>query len=184
MQISARTSYLRTVIVILIILFYSAFSASDSTSIPVLRPGAIEIGIGGAFISTASLSTFQLNIRAARLFAAGKKAFWGLEIENSFAHLRSSNQLDIQGIISWQKPLNSAPLHFILSIGGGFRQEWLGSFRKSDYPFGFGIGSRIMISNRSAIRIDYQYRKFNNRVSGNFSENRIIFSLSLLFRNR
>jgi hypothetical protein len=70
-----------------------------------------------------------------------------------------------------------------IALGGGVRQEWIGSFSRLRYLAGTDIGVRALMGNRAAIRAEYSFRRVLHDPVADFSEHRIMLGISILFRN-
>ena len=71
-----------------------------------------------------------------------------------------------------------------IALAAGVRQEWLGSFREDRYPVGLHLGARFLLGDRVAARLEYRYDRFLGDPVADFDEQRLVFGLSLLLRNR
>ena len=61
--------------------------------------------------------------------------------------------------LTWQNRLGKSAVYPYLAIGGGLRQEWLGSFKQIRYPLGINLGLRTLINQHAAIRLEYKLRR-------------------------
>ena len=154
----------------------------DSQSPPSILSGAIELGFSGALTAVEGLSQASLALRTGT-FKQALAGLAGFEIELAYSHVRSFDLIDLQGLLSWQRPLGETSLYMHISMGGGLRQEWLASFRQSRYPIGFNLGIRALFSERAAIRIEYKFRRIFRDPISNFSEHQLAIGLSIFFRN-
>jgi hypothetical protein len=70
-----------------------------------------------------------------------------------------------------------------VSAGGGVRYEEIGSFSQVLYPVGLSVGVRSLFGPRSAMRVEYRFRRILNDPSADFSEHSVMIGLSVFFRN-
>ena len=154
----------------------------DSQSRPSIVIGAIELGFSGALTAVEGLSQASFALRTGT-FVQAPGGLTGFEIELAYSHVRSLDLLDVQGLLSWQRPLGETSLYVHVSLGGGLREEWLGSFRQVRYPIGFNSGIRALFSQRAAIRFEYKFRRILQDPISNFSEHQLAVGVSMFFRN-
>jgi hypothetical protein len=151
-------------------------------SVPKIRAGAIELGLAGSMTSIDGISNAVLYLRGGSFIdAIGGRG--GAEVELSYAHSSIADQAGIEGNISWIYLFSGSPLIPYVAVGGGVRQEWIGSFSQIRYPIGASAGVRTMVGNRAAIRIDYLFRRITNDPVADYSEHRIVIGLSIFFNN-
>ena len=155
----------------------------DSQSPASILRGAIELGFSGALTAVEGLSQVSLALRTGT-FVQAPAGLAGFEIELAYSHVRWFDFMEVQGLLSWQRPLGETSLHMHFSLGGGLRREWLGSFRQSRYPVGLNFGIRALFSERAAIRFDYKFRHILRDPISNFSEHQLAIGLSIFFRKR
>ncbi len=158
---------------------------TDSTqTIARIQPGAVEIGASGSLTSIDGVSEATIFLHSQIFKAVSGKSLVGVGGEVGFAHIRSFDQLDIQGNISWQQPFANSAIYYFFLLGGGLRFEWLGSFRETLYPAGGNIGIYALISQWTAFRFDYRFQRiFGNPIS-NFNEHRFMIGISVFLRNK
>jgi hypothetical protein len=162
----------------------SADSDADSNSkTPFrLRSGTVEIGAAGALSSVegdtrATVSVLSTTFRP--LFGG----LAGLGGDAGYTHVNSLDVLELEAHATWQKPLRGASVYPFLGVGGGLRQEWLGSFRTARYPLGIDSGFRVLLTSTTAIRTEYRWRRILGDPVADFSEHRLLVGVSLLFSN-
>ena len=148
-----------------------------------IQSGAVEVGVGGSLTIIDGLSNAAFSFRSSYFNQLGSESLIGVGGELGFAHIRSLNQLDIQGNISWQQPFSESPVYYFFLLGGGVRFEWLGSFRETLYPLGINLGINALISPRASFRFDYSFRRIFGNSTSNFNEHRFIIGLSVFLRN-
>ena len=161
---------------------HSFAGEKDSQSPPSILSGAIELGLSGALTVVEGLSQASFGLRTGT-FVNAPAGLAGFEIELAYSHVRSLDLIDLQGLLSWQRPVGETSLYVHISLAGGLRSEWLGSFRQSRYPVGLNLGIRALFSERAAIRLDYKFRRILHDPISNFSEHQLAFGLSIFFRN-
>lgn len=147
---------------------------------PRLRPGAIEIGFAGSLVSVAGSARTTLALRGGGFRTAGP-GLGGFEVELGYNHVRSLDTAELQGNVSWQHAAGS--VHPFVALGGGVRQETLGSFSQARYPVGFAFGLRSLFGTGAAFRIEYRYRRLLNDPVADFTEHHTWVGFSILLRN-
>ena len=157
--------------------------AHAAAAAPELRPGAVEVGLAG------SLTSIEGSTRSVLLLRAGsfRRAFSGLaglEAEFGYTHDRALDGLDLEAGASWQHRAAASAVYPFAAIGGGLRQEKLGSFGQARYPVGFAMGARALFGTRAAVRIEYRYRRVLNDPVADFTEHQALTGISLFFRNQ
>ena len=156
--------------------------AAAAAEAPRLRAGAIEVGLSGSLTSVEGSRRSILALRAGSFL----RAFSGLavfEAEVGYHHQRSLDEVELQGAVAWQHALGRSAIHPFVALGGGVRQEWLGSFSEARYPVGFALGVRALFDVRAAMRVEYRYRRVFRDPVADFTEHEALVGLSLLFRN-
>lgn len=149
---------------------------------PRLRAGAIEIGVAGALTSVEGSTRSTLALRGGS-FLHVFSGLGGLEAEVGYHHERSLNALDAEGAVSWQRAVAGGGLYPFVAIGGGVREEKLGSFSQARYPVGFALGARLLASSHAALHLEYRYRRLLHDPVANFTEHQVLTGISLLLRN-
>jgi hypothetical protein len=149
---------------------------------PVLRPGAIEIGVGGSMTTVEGITHGAVSVRGGYFLNAlrglvGAEAVWG------FSHVESLDETELEIALSWQRRFAKSASYPFVSIGGGLRNEEIGSFGDVRYPLGFSIGVRSLVGQRGGFRIEYRYRRVLDDPISDFSEHHITIGLSLFFHN-
>ncbi len=147
-----------------------------------IAPGAIEIGAGGALVAVEGSTRASLAARAGTFIAAGPGRL-GFEIEPAWSHVGELDGLEWGGAVSWQLATGSSADAFFVALAGGWREEWLGSFRQARFPVGLNFGCRALFSRRGGIRTEYRYRRLLHDPVAAFSEHQVLVGVSLLFRN-
>ncbi len=147
-----------------------------------LRPGAIEVGLAGSVASVAGSTRASVALRLGSFRAAGS-GLAGFEAELGYTHVQALDTVDLGGNVSWQHAAGASSLHPFFALGGGLRQETLGSFSQARYPVGFALGLRALVGPRAALRVEYRYRRILNDPVANFTEHDALVGLSILLRN-
>src|ERR1051326_3357552 len=136
-----------------------ARAQSDSTmGTPRLHPGAIELNLSGSMVTIEGSSRYDLAIRSGMFFEA-PGGLGGAELEVGYSHVSSLDLLNLQVSASWQKAFWESPVYPFIALGGGIRQEWLGSFEQVRYPVGVSAGLRMLFSPQAAFRTEYRLRR-------------------------
>jgi hypothetical protein len=162
----------------------AASSAVESSrpAAPTLHAGAIEAGIAGSYTSVDGASHATVQIRAGR-FASCGPALIGLEPELSYLHVGGLDEMDLELGVSLHRRIGGGRLVAFAAIGGGVREEWLGSFRQARHPLGASVGLRELVDARAALRFEYRYRRILSDPVADFSEHELLAGVTLLFRN-
>jgi len=154
---------------------------NDSSAVP-LKPGAIELGLAGSMTIVEGSSRTTVAMRTG-FFKAAPAGLFGVETNLSYSHVNALDWLDIEGALSWQTKLGESTVYPFLALGGGLRQEWLGSFRQIRYPLGLNFGARALVAPQAAIRVEYKFRRILHDPVANFSEHHVVVGLSIFFKN-
>lgn len=156
--------------------------SADTSLAPTIKSGAIEAGFSGSLNVVEGISNASAAVRGGT-FRPLLSGLAGAELEVAYSHVNSLDVIDLQGFLTWQKRLGESAVYPFVAVGGGLRQEFIGSFRLSRYPIGFGVGLRTLITQSSAIRVEYKLKRILNDPVSDFTEHQVHFGISILFRN-
>jgi len=171
---------LRATVIILLFSAQIFAGETEKSQKNALHAGAVEAGLAGSLTVSQGVSNATIFLRGMIFRDVGKKNLLGIGLESGYAHIRSLDQVDVQATIAWQrKTLRAA--HLFVLIGGGLRQEFVGSFQQSRFPLGFNLGVRNMLSPSAALRFEYSFRRFFSDPISNFFEHRFIAGISIFF---
>jgi len=148
-----------------------------------LNSGAIEVGVAGSVVSTAGSTHGLVTLRSGMFFRGGP-GLTGGEIALSYDHVNALDILDAEGAISWQPRLEGTTAFPFISLHGGIREEWIGSFSQWNVPVGASVGVRMLFGPHAGIRTEYSFRRLLRDPVANYNEHRALIGLSLFFRNR
>ena len=147
-----------------------------------LHPGAIEVGVAGSLTTVEGQARATLALRCGG-FVGTRLGLMGGEIEPAYSHVSALDTYEVQAAVTWQAAPGARPPHVFIAIGGGVRQEHLGSFSDVRYPVGCGVGLRLFMGPRAAFRSEYRYRRVLHDPVADFSEHQVLVGLSAIFRN-
>jgi len=156
--------------------------SSDSSSIITLKSGAIELGLAGSLMIVEGSSRTTLAARIG-VFKSAPYGLFGIETELAYSRVNALNWLDWEGLLSWQRALKKSSVYPFIALGGGLRQEHLGSFSQARYPLGINLGMRALLAPQAAIRVEYKFRRILKDAVANFSEHHIVVGCSIFFKN-
>ncbi len=156
--------------------------AARAASPPAIAPGALELGISGSTVTVEGTTRADFAIRGGPYFAAGSGRL-GLELAGSYAHVASLDEFGAEIGASWQRAWHGGPLYPFVAVGGGLRQERIGSFRWSRHPVGFGVGIKALMSERVGLRAEYRFRRVLGDPVADFDEHQTSLGISLYLRN-
>lgn len=181
MKLPSGPSWLsaRTVLIVISALGLAPVASADDGAAR-LRPGAIEIGLAGSFASVAGSARTTLALRAGGFRGAGP-GLAGFEAELGYNHVQSLDTVDFGGNLSWQHAVGSVSP--FVAVGGGIRQETLGSFSQARYPVGVALGLRTLFGTGAAFRVEYRYRRILRDPVADFTEHHALVGLSIVLRN-
>jgi hypothetical protein len=148
----------------------------------ILYPGAVELGIGGSLLVVNGIANASLLMRAGS-FESAPGGLAGYEFDLAYAHVSVLDRIDLEGRFCWSFELHGSTTLPFIGIGGGIRQEWMGTFSQTRYPIGGGVGIRTVFGTDIAIRSEYIYRYVAGDPVANYSEHKLEFGLSLLLNN-
>ena len=149
-----------------------------SAAPPRIRPGAIELGLAGSLTSVEGSTRSTLGLRAG-LFLGARSGLAGLEAETQYHHQRSLDQVELQASLSWQRPVAGGAAYPFVALGGGVRQETIGSFSQARYPVGFALGLRALFGSRAAVRTEFRYRRILGDPVADYTEHQVLTGFSL-----
>lgn len=181
----ARIRYPAPILLATLALFIAP-TPGVASEVPRLHSGAVEVGLAGSLVSVEGGTRSTLAVRGG-IFVGGTSGvaggLAGFEVEVGYNHQRALDTVDLDCSASWQRALGAANIYPFASIGGGLRQEHLGSFSQARYPVGLALGLRTLFGARAAVRFEYRYRCVLNDPIANFTEHRAMTGISLLLRN-
>jgi hypothetical protein len=147
-----------------------------------LRSGAWELGVNASVVSRAGAGNATLAVFSNR--------FWmrrGLPLSAgavlAYSHVSDLDRVDVEALFAVYKRLTGSSAYGYFGVGGGLRQEWVGSFSQVRYPLGVDIGLKALVSWRAAVTVVYQFRRFLNDPVADFNEHRFVAGISIFFRN-
>jgi len=155
---------------------------SDSGAAISLKPGAIELGLAGSMTIVEGSARTTLAARTG-VFKSASRGMLGFETELAYSHVNALNWLDWEGLLSWQRALKKTSVYPFVALGGGLRQEHLGSFSQARYPLGLNFGIRALLAPQAAIRVEYKFRRIFHDSAANFSEHHVVVGCSIFFNN-
>jgi hypothetical protein len=158
------------------------FAQNNDSAAVSLKSGAIEAGLAGSMTIVEGNSRITLAARTGVFKSAGR-GLWGFETELAYSRVNALNWLDWEGLLSWQFALKKSAIYPFVALGGGLRQEHLGSFSQVRYPLGLNLGTRTLLAPQAAIRIEYKFRRILHDPVANFSEHHVVVGLSIFFKN-
>jgi hypothetical protein len=159
-----------------------AQAENADSSMALLFPGAIEIGIGGSLVVISGITNASMMLRGGS-FVAVPAGLAGVELGLAYGHVSFLDRVDIESRFCWLFPLQGSSTLPFIGIGGGLRKEWMGTFSQTRYPMGGGVGIRALLGADVVIRSEYVYRYVAGDPVANYSEHKLEFGLSLLLNN-
>ena len=158
------------------------FAQNNDRAAVTIKSGAIEIGLAGS-MSIVEGSTRTMLAARTGVFKRAARGLCGIETEVAYSHVNALDRLDWEAALSWQRAIKKSSVYPFIALGGGWRQEHLGSFRQARYPLGFNLGLRALLAPQAAMRMEYKFRRILRDPVANFSEQHLIVGVSILFRN-
>ncbi len=155
----------------------------SSRTIPVIHSGAIAIGVSGSLTIIEDLANASLLTRTRLFKNLGERTLLGIGVDASYSHIRSLDEIGIQGNFSCHLLPSNIYLIPFVAIGGGFRQEFIGSFQQVRYPIGFDVGATTMVAQQAGFQLEYSFRRILNDPVSNFTEHHILIGITVFFRN-
>ena len=157
------------------------FAQKNDSAAVSLKSGAIELGLAGSMSIVEGSTRTTLAARAGVFKSAGR-GLVGFETELAYSHVNALNRLDWEILFSWQHAIKKSPVYPFIALGGGLRQEHLGSFSQVRYPLGLNLGTRTLLAPQAAIRVEYKFRRVLRDAVENYSEHHIVVGLSIFFK--
>ena len=153
-----------------------------AAEVPQLRAGAVEVGLSGSVTTVEGRSRSVVTGRDGT-FGRAPAGLVGVEAEFSYSHLHSLERVDLWGHIFWQPGAGESPVYPYVALGGGLRQERLGSFSQARYPTGLSLGFRALVGSRVGFRAEYRFVRVRRDPIADFSERQLVAGISIFFRN-
>lgn len=147
-----------------------------------LDPGAFELD-GSLALTSVERVTETMGALGVEWFLRAPGGLVEPRLEVAFSDVGSLSTLDLGASLAWNRRFGELPEYGFLGVGGGIRQEWLGSFAEARYPLGFDLGLRVLFGSRAGMRIGYRFRRILGDPVADFSEHRVLVGLSVFFRN-
>ncbi|MCK5406388.1 MAG: hypothetical protein KAJ37_02990 [Candidatus Krumholzibacteria bacterium] len=144
--------------------------------------GAWELGFTGSVVSREGAVNSTLAVFTNRFWTTSVVA---LSAGGVMAYSRVSDldRVDLEGLFAVYRQLEGSTAFGFVGVGGGLRQEWVGSFSQARYPLGLDVGIKALVSRRAAVTVAYQYRRMLNDPVADFSEHRFVTGISLFIHN-
>lgn len=179
-----KDSFRMTLAILVFTFFYPrwGFAQRHDSTVIALNSGAIELGLAGSLMIVEGSSRTTLAARTG-VFKSAPYGLFGIETEFAYSHVNALNWLDWEGLLSWQRALKKSSVYPFIALGGGLRQEHLGSFRQARYPLGVNLGMRALLAPQAAIRVEYKFRRILKDAAANFSEHYVVVGCSIFFKN-
>jgi hypothetical protein len=159
-----------------------AAAQQSPAATPTLHARAIELGLSGALTSVEGSTGGTALVRAGRFFRLGSGLI-APELEVSYAHISSLDELGFEAALSWQRRAGTTSLYPYVAIAAGTREEWVGSFRTLRVPVGATVGLRTLAGEHAAARVEYRVRRVMRDPVADYTEQQVLVGLSLLLRN-
>ncbi len=156
--------------------------AAEPAAGPELHPGAFEVGLAGSLTAVEGAARGTAQLRSG-FFLAGGPVLVAIEPEMSYTHVGGLDVIDVEVGLSAQRRIGASGIYGFAAVGGGLRQEWLGSYRQARYPLGVGVGLLALANERAAFRVEYRYRRILSDPVADFDEQVLLAGVSILFRN-
>ena len=155
----------------------------STSSLGKIRDGAVDVGFHASLVSLEEEMNSSIALRGEYLKVWGRFAL-GLGANSAYGHISSLDLVDFQGTVAGYLHIEDSSLYPFVGLSAGFRQEWLGSFNQLRYPVGIDVGIKALAGNRAGVTASYMYRRIVDDPIADFNEHRVVFGLSLLFRNQ
>jgi hypothetical protein len=148
-----------------------------------LRAGAVEAAANGSFTRVEGTSSASMGLAGGYIARVGAVA---VRLRGGFDYARVAelDRVDFYGAAHVLRRIASSSAYPYVGVAGGMRQEWVGSFSQSRYPLGVDAGLTALVSASAAVGIGYEFRRVFDDPVSNYNEHRVVFGLSILFRNR
>lgn len=163
----------------------SAFGESNSaphSAAPDLQSGAIELGLAGGLTNVEKTTVGSVALRLGAFRSLGPGLLGG-EAEIGHEHVRNLDRLEGLVAASWSFQAGQSAAFPFLGAVGGFREEWIGSFRVARGVWGGCAGIRTLLHERAGLRFEARLLRLLNDPVENFTESELSVGLSLFFRN-
>ena len=149
---------------------------------PTITHRAKEFSTAGALTSVEGTTDLALSLGGEYYVRMGKLTT-GFGAGATYRRVSSLDVFDVEALARIYFCLGARANYLSVGIGGGPRQEWLGSFSQVRYPFGADLGFKVMISERVAWNASYRFRRVLNDPVANFNESQVVFGFGVFFDN-
>jgi hypothetical protein len=147
-----------------------------------IADGAWELGFSGSVVSREGAVNSTLAVFTNRFWTTSAVALSAGGVV-AYSRLSDLDRVDLEGVFAVYRKLTGSTAFGFVGVGGGVRQEWVGSFSQARYPLGLDIGIKALVSRRAAVTVAYQYRRMLNDPVADFSEHRFVTGISLFIDN-
>jgi hypothetical protein len=144
--------------------------------------GAWELGFSGSVVSREGVVNSTLAIFTNRFWTTSAVALSAGGVV-AYSRVSDLDRVDLEGLFAVYRQLKGSTAFGFVGVGGGVRQEWVGSFSQARYPLGLDVGIKALASRRAAVTVAYQYRRMLNDPVSDFSEHRFVTGISLFIHN-
>lgn len=141
------------------------------------------MGFNGAVISRAGSVNSTIALFSNRFWTFGNGAVLSAGAVASYSRVSDLDLVDLEALLAAYKRLSRSSAYIYAGVGGGVRQEWVGSFSQARYPVGVDAGIKTLVSRRAAVTVTYQYRRMLNDPVEDFNEHRFVIGISIFLRN-
>lgn len=158
-----------------------AAAAGGYGEMPHLHAGDYELGLAGSLVTVEGSTRTDWAVRAGRFLAAGP-GLLPVGIEAAWVHVRDDDVLDLTASVAWTSRVGQGPLWPYVAAVGGWRQEWIGSYREARFPLGGAAGVRVLVTEGAALRLEWRALHVLDDPASAFLEQRVSAGVSLLFQ--
>jgi hypothetical protein len=155
---------------------------SDASDGHALRAGAVEVGASGSFTSVEGTSSAALGLHAGYFVPVARERL-RLRLGCAYSRVSELDRLDFFAAAHLLHRVASSSAYPYVGAVAGLRQEWIGSFSQSRYPVGFDAGMTALLGASAAFGVAYEFRRSLDDPVSDYNEHRVVFGLSVLFRN-
>jgi hypothetical protein len=160
----------------------TAHSADGSAPAVDVANGAWELGFNGSVVSREGAVNSTIAVFSNRFWARGATALSAGAVV-AYSRVSDLDRVDLEAQAAVYRRLRGSSAYGYAGIGGGLRQEWVGSFSQARYPVGVDVGIKALISRRAAVTVTYQFRHLLNDPVAGFNEHRFVTGISIFFNN-
>jgi hypothetical protein len=147
-----------------------------------IRSGALALGAHGSFTSVERSTSGSTGVELC-YFRAPAGIVLGYHADWRYTRVADLDLVDLAAGLRVMRRVGESSAYPYLGAGVGVRQEWVGSFSQARFPVGVDVGLVALPARGATFGAAYQLRRVLDDPVSDFTEHRLVVSVSMLFRN-